>query len=323
MRGTAGYGGFGGRRERTAPITAVSAAGSDFTTQSQVSGPAFTSVPTRLAVLIDADNAQAGMIPHVLEEVAKYGQASVKRVFGDWTTQQLSPWKRTLHAHAMQPVQSFAFVSGKNATDSALIIDAMDLLHSRDVGGFVLVSSDSDFTRLAARIRESGLLVIGIGERKTPDSFVAACDRFIFVESLRPAAEEAEGAGGTDTEPGEGSPGSSASSARAWASPLSKPKDGGGARALVAEEPWPRDKLQGDAVLRRLLLDALDSQDSGDEWQQLSVIGDYALRTRPEFDPRLWGYKKLSELVKATGFFDVSMRKTTIMVKPNGQQAKS
>ncbi len=139
-----------------------------------------------LAVLIDADNAQASPIHELLEEVSRYGTASVKRAYGDWSTPQLKKWKDQLHTHAIKPVQQFSYTSGKNATDSALIIDAMDLLHTGDLNGFCLVSSDSDFTPLAARIREAGLVVYGFGERKTPQPFVAACDKFIYTDILEP-----------------------------------------------------------------------------------------------------------------------------------------
>lgn len=138
-----------------------------------------------LAVLIDADNAQASIAAELLAEVASYGTATVKRAYGDWTTPNLGGWKDVLHVHAIQPIQQFRYTTGKNATDSALIIDAMDLLHGGKVDGFCLVSSDSDFPRLATRIREAGLAVYGFGEQKTPKPFVAACDKFIFTEILR------------------------------------------------------------------------------------------------------------------------------------------
>ena len=139
----------------------------------------------RLAVLIDADNAQPSITEGLLSEVSKYGVASVKRVYGDWTTPSLSGWKSVLLEHSIQPVQQFRYTVGKNATDSAMIIDAMDLLYTKRFDGFCLVSSDSDFTRLASRIREEGLLVYGFGEKKTPKAFVSACDKFIFTEVLR------------------------------------------------------------------------------------------------------------------------------------------
>jgi len=145
-----------------------------------------------LAVLIDADNAQPGIVDGLLIEIANYGTASVKRIYGDWTQPRLKGWKEVLLEHSIQPIQQFAYTTGKNATDSALIIDAMDLLYTGNFSGFCLVSSDSDFTRLASRIRESGLLVYGFGEQKTPSSFVSACDKFIFTEVLRAKTDESK-----------------------------------------------------------------------------------------------------------------------------------
>lgn len=144
-----------------------------------------TNTNQKLAVLIDADNAQASVIQELLAEVSRYGTATIKRAYGDWTTTNLKGWKEVLHKMAIQPIQQFSYTSGKNATDSALIIDAMDVLHTGSVDGFCLVSSDSDFTRLATRVREAGLVVYGFGERKTPEPFVAACDKFIYTEILR------------------------------------------------------------------------------------------------------------------------------------------
>lgn len=145
----------------------------------------------RLAVLIDSDNAHAAIpvIDELMAEVSRYGTATIRRAYGDWTTDNLKKWKAILHKQAIQPIQQFSYTSGKNSTDSALIIDAMDILHAGNVDGFCLVSSDSDFTRLATRIREAGLTAYGFGERKTPDPFVAACDKFIYVEILRPEPE--------------------------------------------------------------------------------------------------------------------------------------
>ncbi len=149
-----------------------------------------TNANQRLAVLIDADNAQASVIQELLSEVSRYGTATIKRAYGDWTTTNLKSWKDVLYTMAIQPIQQFSYTSGKNATDSALIIDAMDVLHTGSIDGFCLVSSDSDFTRLATRIREAGLVVYGFGERKTPEPFVAACDKFIYTEILRAEPEE-------------------------------------------------------------------------------------------------------------------------------------
>ena len=144
----------------------------------------------KLAVLIDADNAQPSIIEGLLSEIAKYGTASVKRIYGDWTLPNLKSWKEILLQYSIQPVQQFGYTTGKNATDSAMIIDAMDLLYTRNFTGFCIVSSDSDFTKLASRIRESGLLVYGFGERKTPSAFVSACDKFIYTEVLRAKTDE-------------------------------------------------------------------------------------------------------------------------------------
>jgi len=146
----------------------------------------------KLAVLIDADNAQASVIQELLSEVSRYGTATIKRAYGDWTTTNLKSWKEVLHKMAIQPIQQFSYTTGKNSTDASLIIDAMDVLHDDTVDGFCLVSSDSDFTRLATRIREEGKVVYGFGQRKTPEPFVAACDKFIYTEILRAEPEEAK-----------------------------------------------------------------------------------------------------------------------------------
>jgi uncharacterized LabA/DUF88 family protein len=210
-----------------------------------------------LAVLIDADNAQPAVIGELLAEVASYGTATVKRAYGDWTTPQLGRWKDVLHVHAIQPVQQFSYTSGKNATDSALIIDAMDLLHGGRVDGFCLVSSDSDFTRLATRIREAGLVVYGFGERKTPKPFVAACDKFIYTEILRRPEVVGDPAG-------------------------TAPAIGGTLKQL------------GPALLA-----AIAAVDQDDGWAPLGQVGTLLLKHDPSFDPRNFGYKKLSDLVRA------------------------
>ncbi len=147
---------------------------------------------TKLAVLIDADNAQPTIVDSLLAEIANYGVASVKRIYGDWTGPSLKGWKEVLLEYSIQPMQQFAYTKGKNATDSAMIIDAMDLLYTSNFNGFCIVSSDSDFTKLASRIRESGLLVYGFGEKKTPSAFVSACDKFIYTEVLRAKTDENE-----------------------------------------------------------------------------------------------------------------------------------
>ena len=160
-----------------------------------------TTETTRLAVLIDSDNTTASLTTELLAEIAKYGTPTVKRAYGDWTTQHLVGWKEELLRHAIQPVQQFAYTRGKNSTDSALIIDAMDLLYAGNLEGFALVSSDSDFTRLATRLRESGMTVYGLGRRSTPEPFVAACDRFVYLDLLSPEPQESAHPAPTDEQP--------------------------------------------------------------------------------------------------------------------------
>jgi hypothetical protein len=224
----------------------------------------------RLAVLIDADNAQAGVIGGLLAEVAKFGTASVRRIYGDFTSNRLAGWKAVLLEHSIQPVQQFAYTRGKNATDSTLIIDAMDLMYTERFDGFCLVSSDSDFTRLAQRLREEGLTVYGFGERKTPDPFVQACDKFIYTEVLR-----SEG-GGEERSKDE--------------SPAAKP-----ASKNRRDEPATKKAAAPIELIRQAIEEASD--DEG--WAQLGEVGSYLTKLRPDFDPRLYGHRKLSALVKA------------------------
>ena len=228
----------------------------------------------RLAVLIDADNAQPSIIEGLLAEVAKYGTAHVKRAYGDWTGTSLRGWKENLLAQSIQPIQQFAYTRGKNATDAAMVIDAMDLLYSGRFDGFCIVSSDSDFTRLAARIRESGLTVYGFGERKTPKPFVAACDKFIYIENL-----------------------TYADSAVAPAGEVAKPA----ARASAAQ-------LKGDAALVNLLRNAVEAASDDDGWAALGAVGHIVTNQRPDFDSRTYGYAKLSDLIEATTLFELERR---------------
>lgn len=225
-----------------------------------------------LAVLIDADNAAPAIVEGLLAEVAKYGVAAVKRIYGDWTRPNLSGWKDRLLAHSIQPIQQFRYTVGKNATDSAMIIDAMDLLYTGRFDGFCIVSSDSDFTRLASRIREQGLTVYGFGERKTPKPFVTACDKFIYADVLR---------GDADTD------------AETEAAPT---------RRRSSQE------LRQDSRLVRLLQSASQAVSDEDGWSTLGGIGNYIAKQAPEFDSRNYGYGKLSELVAATNLFDVETR---------------
>ncbi|MFG1851678.1 NYN domain-containing protein [Actinomadura geliboluensis] len=228
----------------------------------------------RLAVLIDADNAQPGVVEGLLAEVAKYGTAHVKRAYGDWTGTNLRGWKEHLLDQSIQPIQQFAYTSGKNATDAAMVIDAMDLLYSDRFDGFCIVSSDSDFTRLAARIRESGLTVYGFGERKTPKPFVAACDKFIYIENLL-------------YDPGSAAP---------------------AATALKPAPPTPAAKLKQDTALVNLLRNAVEAASDDDGWAPLAAVGHIITKQRPEFDSRNYGYAKLSELITATTLFVLERR---------------
>jgi len=227
----------------------------------------------KLAVLIDADNAQPAITEGLLAEVAKYGTAHVKRAYGDWTGTSLKGWKDQLLAQSIQPIQQFAYTTGKNATDAAMVIDAMDLLYSARFDGFCIVSSDSDFTRLAARIRESGLTVYGFGERKTPKPFVAACDKFIYIENLT-YAESA-------TPPG------------------------------AVPKPTPRTSattLKGDTALMNQLRNAVEAASDDDGWAALANVGHIITKQRPDFDSRNYGYAKLSDLMAATTLFDLDRR---------------
>ena len=216
----------------------------------------------RLALLIDADNAQASIISNLLEEIANFGVVSSRRIYGDWTTPNLGPWKKTLVTHSITPIQQFANTSGKNSSDSALIIDAMDLMYTRRFDGMCIVSSDSDFTRLASRLREEGLMVLGFGEKKTPESFRAACDRFIYTEVLRPTPPPAPGA-------------------EAGAAPPAAPSS-----RLPPEE-------------RKRILDAIDACSDDDGWAHLGAVGSTLVKLRSDFDPRLFGFKKLSDLIRS------------------------
>lgn len=244
--------------------------------------PAADDEQPRLAVLIDADNAQPAVIDGLLSEVARFGVASVRRIYGDWTTSANNAWKQSLLKHSLSPVQQFAYTRGKNATDSALIIDAMDLMYTGRFDGFCLVSSDSDFTRLAQRLREEGLLVYGFGERKTPEPFVVACDKFIYTELLRP-----------EPEPAKQSPARKAAGKAAAAT-------AGGAAGK------PPAAAKGDAgVPLALLRQAVEDAADDDGWANLGAVGSYLTKVRPDFDPRLYGHKKLSDLLRSVAALEL------------------
>jgi hypothetical protein len=264
----------------------------------------------RLAVLIDADNAPPAVIDGLLSEVARFGVASVKRIYGDWTSTRNTQWKQALLKHSLHPVQQFAYTSGKNATDSAMIIDAMDLMYTRRFDGFCLVSSDSDFTRLAQRLREEGLLVYGFGERKTPVPFVVACDKFVYTELLRPQAGEAGGEQAADSSAA-GKPAATAAAGKrgnaAKAASTGKPA-GAAAAKPVASAPAPaaaaaptavRAPAKGSALPTALVVQAIEDAADEEGWALLGAVGSYLTKIRPDFDPRLYGHKKLSDLLKA------------------------
>ncbi|WP_445664932.1 NYN domain-containing protein [Fodinibius sp. AD559] len=225
----------------------------------------------KLAVLIDADNAQPAIVEGLLAEIAKYGTANVKRIYGDWTSTKLRGWKDHLLDHSIQPIQQFGYTTGKNATDSAMIIDAMDLLYTNQFDGFCIVSSDSDFTKLAARIREAGLIVYGFGEQKTPDPFVAACDKFIYTEVLRSEEETDEDS---------------------------------------SIQRMSTNELKQDTKLVNLTRNAIEASSDESGWAHLGQVGSYIAKQSPEFDPRNYGYRKLGNLVKAIKLFEIEERST-------------
>ena len=227
----------------------------------------------KLAVLIDADNAQASIIKNLLDEVAKYGVASVKRIYGNWTTPQLLPWKEVLLSNSIIPIQQFSYTTRKNATDSALIIDAMDLLHAGNLDGFCLVSSDSDFTRLASRIRESGLMVYGFGEKKTPKAFVDACDKFIYTEILRPT-------------------------------------ESAGIAVPVYQDVSVFKDMKKDQGFLKLLKNSVEDSSDEEGWAELGLVGQNIQKKSPEFDSRNYGFRKLFDLIRSLDLFDVDERQS-------------
>lgn len=232
----------------------------------------------RIALLIDADNCPAAKIEVILDELAKYGVTNIRRVYGNWKSHNLKGWEEVLHDYAIQPMQQFAYTKGKNATDAAMIIDAMDLLYTQQLDGFCLASSDSDFTPLVMRIRANGLKVYGFGETKTPLPFVNACSKFLYLENLgmqHAAAAEADG-----------------------------------------ESIAPRSarELKGDAKLVNLLRNAVEACDDGDGWASLSEVGSH-ISNQASFDQRNYGFRKLGELIEATGLFETERRNNHLYLR--------
>ena len=229
----------------------------------------------RLAVLIDADNIPYSNVKGMLEDIAKYGTPTFKRIYGDWTKPTVSGWKPTLLENAITPVQQYSYTQGKNATDSAMIIDAMDILYSGKVDGFCLVSSDSDFTRLATRLREAGMKVIGIGERKTPSPFIIACDKFIYIEIIN-------------------------SSSSAPDSVIIRKKPGKPSR----KKPRSEENDQQNQIRRAKSLISSSITDLADEtgWAYLGDVGNLILKKKPDFDARNYGFAKLTPLIRSLDF---------------------
>ena len=224
-----------------------------------------------LAVLIDGDNIPSEHVKEMMEEITKYGNPTIKRIYGDWTKPRLTKWKKVLLVNAITPVQQYAYTSGKNATDSAMIIDAMDILYSGKVNGFCLVSSDSDFTRLATRLREAGMQVIGIGEKKTPDPFIVACDRFIYIEVLGKTGE-------------------------------SKIEEGDEATPVTIDKITRREIN----LIKASISDLSDEEG----WAFLGDVGSLIQKKMPNFDSRNYGFQKLTPLIKSIGEFEIEQRES-------------
>jgi uncharacterized LabA/DUF88 family protein/Fe-S-cluster formation regulator IscX/YfhJ len=230
----------------------------------------------RLAVLIDADNVPYSNVKGVMEEIAKYGTPTFKRIYGDWTKPTVSGWKNVLLENAITPIQQYSYTSGKNSSDSALIIDAMDILYSGKVDGFCIVSSDSDFTRLATRLREAGMKVFGIGQKKTPNPFIVACDKFIYMEII-PVFEAEENT------------------------------------TVKTKTTTPKPKTVVDKVNKETLkLISHTINDLADEngWAFLGEVGNLILKKQPNFDPRNFGFQKLTPLIKSLPQFEIDKRET-------------
>lgn len=240
----------------------------------------------RLAVLIDADNVPYANIKGMLKEIAKYGTPTFKRIYADWTKPTVAGWKQVLLENSITPVQQYSYTSGKNATDAALIIDAMDILYTGRVDGFCIVSSDSDFTRLAARLREAGMKVFGLGEKKTPKPFISACDKFIYIEILK-TPEEPE-------------------------TPEAPVKQ---KRTKSKQQPAPPAKQENtigtiDRKLIKLIADSISDLADENGWAFLGDLGTLLLKKQPDFDPRNYGFKKLFPLIKSIDRFEIDERTT-------------
>ena len=295
----------------------------------------------RLAVLIDADNAPRTAIKDVMAEVAVYGTPTIKRIYGDWTSPNMSTWKPLLLENAIAPVQQYAYTTGKNATDSAMIIDAMDILYSGRVDGFVLVSSDSDFTRLATRLREAGMKVYGMGERKTPGPFIVACDKFVYIEVIRAAGDRARAAAKAEAraaeqkraeqarqekerkekeereraakaaEQAKAEAGKSGSRRKKKAAEASKAEPEPARPAPAQEENAGSERLIPLEV-EALLADSVEDIADEDGYAFMGDLGNLLVKKQPDFDPRNFGFSKLTKLVKALDRFEIDVRSTNL-----------
>ncbi len=238
-----------------------------------------TSKDVRIAVLIDGDNIPSANVKAMMEEIAKYGTPTFKRIYGDWTKPHLAGWKNVLLENAIAPIQQYSYTVGKNATDSAMIIDAMDILYSEKVDAFCIVSSDSDFTRLATRLREAGMTVIGLGEKKTPNPFIVACDKFIYLEILKKPD-----------------------------SAKIKPDSFKGKKEVKEEVGETLQKI-GRETLNLISTTITDLADD-EGWAFLGEVGSLMLKKQPDFDPRNFGFSKLAQLIKSINRFEVVERET-------------
>lgn len=256
-------------------------------------------VEKRIALLIDADNAPASKIDEVLAEVARHGVANVRRAYGNWKSANLRQWEQVLHEYAIRPVQQFAYSKGKNASDMAMVVDAMDLLYAGKLDAFAIVSSDADFTPLVMRLLTEGLKVYGFGERKTPLPFVNACSQFTYVEALGEQPDDARAARADDDRPASG----------AGETPA------GGAKAPPATlQPRPGTELRGDTRLVTLLRGAVEATADDHGWATLAAVGKQ-IANRASFDPRNHGYRKLSDLVTASGLFEERRHELNVFIR--------
>lgn len=250
-----------------------------------------TQTNLRLAVLIDADNVPRDALKSAMEEIAIYGTPTIKRIYGDWTSPNVAGWKQSLLENAVTPVQQYSYTTGKNSTDSAMIIDAMDVLYSGRVDGFVLVSSDSDFTRLAIRLREAGMYVIGMGEKKTPNPFIVACDKFIYIEVLREREKEQK-----------------AAARKKKAESQKKTAERSKAAEKTAEKKQQEERVPEEIV--ELIASSVADLADDDGYIDLSNLGNLILKKKPDFDPRNYGFKKLSNMFRYLTRFEVDVRPT-------------